>query len=215
MNAHLWFETIGYAGSILVAISLMMKSLLRLRIINLVGALMFTIYGFLIGAEPVAVLNGLIVCIDLYYLNQMLRQKDYFTLLEVSHDSEYLRGFVNFYKNEISEIYSGYAHKPDETQLNFFVLRNMVPAGILIVQADRDQARVLLDYVIPGYRDFRVGKYLFEENAAYFVKRGIHRFISEPGRARHAQYLERMGFQRSGEDYIRELSGQALRDAHI
>ena len=31
-------EVIGYLGSILVAISLMMKSLLRLRLINLFGA---------------------------------------------------------------------------------------------------------------------------------------------------------------------------------
>ena len=68
-------ELIGYLGSILVAISLMMRSLLRLRIINLVGALFFTIYGILLDAYPVAFLNGLIVCIDLYYLIQMWRQK--------------------------------------------------------------------------------------------------------------------------------------------
>ena len=61
-------ELIGYLGSILVAVSLMMKSLLRLRIINLIGALFFTIYGVLLGAYPVAFLNGIIVCIDLYYL---------------------------------------------------------------------------------------------------------------------------------------------------
>jgi len=59
-------ELIGYLGSVLVAISLMMRSLLRLRVINLIGALFFTTYGALLGAYPVAVLNGLIVCIDLY-----------------------------------------------------------------------------------------------------------------------------------------------------
>ena len=64
-------ELIGYLGSILVAISLMMKSLLRLRIINLIGALFFTVYGVLLGAYPVAFVNGIIVFIDLYYLVQM------------------------------------------------------------------------------------------------------------------------------------------------
>jgi hypothetical protein len=104
-------ELIGYLGSILVAISLMMRSLLRLRIINLMGALFFTIYGVLLGAYPVAFLNGLIVCIDLYYLIQMWRQKDFFTFLEVSPKSEYLRTFVEFYKTDILGIIPSYTHK--------------------------------------------------------------------------------------------------------
>ena len=87
-------ELIGYLGSILVAISLMMKSLLRLRVINLVGALFFTLYGLLLGAYPVAFLNGIIVCIDLYYLFQMWRQKDFLTFLEVSPQGKYLKAFV-------------------------------------------------------------------------------------------------------------------------
>ena len=99
-------ELIGYLGSILVAISLMMRSLLRLRIINLFGALFFTIYGVLLGAYPVAFLNGLIVCIDLYYLFQMWRQKDFFTFLEVSPKSKYLRAFVEFYRDDILRNYS-------------------------------------------------------------------------------------------------------------
>ncbi len=212
MDTQFWFEMVGYAGSVLVAVSLMMKSLVRLRLINLVGAFFFTLYGLLIGAYPVAALNGLIVCIDLYYLFQMWRQKDYFTLLEVSHDSEYLRSFIDFYKAEITEIFPDYAHNLEAQHLTFFVLRNMVPAGVLVAQAGGDQARVLLDYVIPGYRDFRIGKFIFDENAAYFLQRSIRRFVSAPGRQRHIQYLERMGFRRQGDIYLRELGGQVLKD---
>jgi hypothetical protein len=215
MDTHFWFELVGYAGSVLVAISLMMKSLLRLRVINLVGALFFTIYGVLIGAYPVAALNGLIVGIDLYYLLQMWRQKDYFTLLEVSQESGYLRSFIAFYQTEIAEIFPDYSHKLEAQHLTFFVLRNMVPAGVLVVQVGGDQARVLLDYVIPGYRDFRIGKFIFEENAAHFIQRGIRRFVSVPGRQRHIQYLERMGFQRQGDVYLRELGGAVLKDARL
>jgi hypothetical protein len=60
------FEIIGYVSSILIAISLMMSSILRLRIINLIGAVLFTIYGLGIRAYPVAAVNFLIVLIDLY-----------------------------------------------------------------------------------------------------------------------------------------------------
>ena len=113
-------ELIGYLGSILVAISLMMKSLLRLRIINLFGPLFFTIYGVLLSAYPVAFLNGMIVCIDLYYLFQMWRQKDFFTFLEVSPEGSYLNAFVEFYRDDILEIIPTYKHTTGNDVLCFF-----------------------------------------------------------------------------------------------
>jgi uncharacterized protein with PQ loop repeat len=96
-------ELIGYAASLLIAISLMMNSLLRLRILNGIGALVFVIYGILIKAYPVAFLNGLIVIIDVYYLSQMLRRRDYFTIMEVNSDSTYLKFFLNFHLNDINK----------------------------------------------------------------------------------------------------------------
>ena len=205
-------ELIGYLGSILVAISLMMRSLLRLRIINLFGALFFTIYGVLLGAYPVAFLNGLIVCIDLYYLFQMWRQKDFFTFLEVSPNSEYLRAFVEFHKDDIAEIIPSYTHKAAEDLLCFFILRNMMPAGLFIVKVHGEEANVQLDYVIPNYRDFKVARFIFEENAAFFIQRGIHRFVSEGGSAIHRRYLEKMEFVNRAEMYVHEIGTKILQD---
>jgi len=199
-------ELIGYLGSILVAISLMMRSLLRLRIINLFGALFFTIYGVLLGAYPVAFLNGLIVCIDLYYLFQMWRQKDFFTFLEVSPNSEYLRAFVEFHKDDIAEIIPSYTYKAAEDLLCFFILRNMMPAGLFIVKIRGEEADVQLDYVIPNYRDFQVARFIFEENAAFFIQRGIRRFVSEGGSAIHRRYLEKMEFVNQAEMYVHEIA---------
>ena len=207
-------ELIGYLGSILVAVSLMMRSLLRLRLINLVGALFFTMYGALLGAYPVAVLNGLIVCIDLYYLFQMWRQKDFFTFLEVSPKSEYLRAFTTFYKADIAEIIPNYTHQtePEESLLCFFILRNMVPAGLFITTVQAEEAHIELDYVIPNYRDFQVARFIFEDNAAFFTQRGIRRFVSEAGSDFHRTYLERMEFVKSGDIYIHKIGRRALRD---
>lgn len=205
MDSHLFLQVLGYVASVLVAASLMMKSLLRLRLINLVGAGLMATYGLLIHAWPVAVLNGTIVLVDLYYLNQMWRQRDYFKLLAVAHDSEYLRGFVEFHRDEIASFIPGYAYQPVEAHHHLLVLRNMVPAGLVILEPEGADARVKLDFVIPGYRDFGVGKFLFDENAAWFRERGIRRLVSDPGAPRHAGYLERMGFRREGDVYIREL----------
>jgi len=205
-------ELIGYLGSVLVAISLMMRSLLRLRTINLVGALFYTIHGVLLGAYPVAFLNGLIVCIDLYYLIQMWRQKDFFTFLEVSANSEYLRAFVEFHKKDIAEIIPSYTHKSAEDLLCFFILRNMMPAGLFIVKVQGEEALVQPDYVIPNYRDFQVARFIFEENAAFFIQRGVRRFVSEGGSAIHQRYLDKMEFVNKAGIYVHEISTKIFQD---
>jgi hypothetical protein len=208
-------ELIGYLGSILVAISLMMKSLLRLRVINLVGALFFTMYGILLGAYPVAFLNGIIVCIDLYYLVQMWRQKDFFTFLEVSPTGKYLNAFVEFYRDDILEIIPTYTHSTDDDLLCFFILRNMMPAGLFIAKVEGEEAHIQLDYVIPNYRDFQVARFIFEENAAFFHTRGIRRFVSEGGSAIHRSYLEKMEFVNQGDLYVHEIGKKLLQDSRL
>jgi GNAT superfamily N-acetyltransferase len=208
-------ELIGYLGSILVAISLMMKSLLRLRIINLFGALFFTVYGVLLGAYPVAFLNGIIVCIDLYYLFQMWRQKDFFTLLEVSPQGKYLNAFVNFHRDDILEIIPSYRYTADNDLLCFFILRNMMPAGLFIARVRGEVAQVQLDYVIPNYRDLKVARFIFEENADFFRERGIRRFVSDGGSAIHRKYLEKMEFVKNGETYVHEIGTGLLHDNRL
>ena len=83
VDSRFWLELLGYLASVLVAVSLMMSRILRLRVINLVGSLAFTLYGVLIGAYPVAAVNAFIVLINLWYLSRMLRAKEYFRILEV------------------------------------------------------------------------------------------------------------------------------------
>ena len=73
MDAMYSFEMLGYLASVFVAVSLMMRSLTKLRVINLIGSVLFTAYGLIIGAYPVAVVNGFIVLVNIYYLQQILR----------------------------------------------------------------------------------------------------------------------------------------------
>lgn len=64
-------EWVGYAASILVAISLTMTNIIKLRVINSIGCFLFVIYGLIVGAYPVAVANGIIILINLYNLYQL------------------------------------------------------------------------------------------------------------------------------------------------
>jgi len=66
-----WIEGIGYLASLLVAVSLMMGSMVRLRLLNLVGALAFALYGWLIGSYPVLVVNLFIAGVNVFYLRRL------------------------------------------------------------------------------------------------------------------------------------------------
>ncbi|MBL8102908.1 MAG: YgjV family protein [Anaerolineales bacterium] len=212
MDIALFYELVGYTGSLLVALSLMMKSLQRLRIINMIGAIFFIAYGLLIGALPIALLNGLTLGVNAYNLWRMLQQKDYFTLMEIRPDSAYLRRFLDFYHKEISELIPTYLFKPSEDQMVIFILRNMVPVGLAIVKPTGEMAQIFLDFVIPGYRDFRAGKFLFDESADYFWQKGIKQLVSAPGSPRHESYLKRMGFEMDEGKYQRKIQPKVLRD---
>lgn len=215
MQLSTFYELVGYLGSVLVAISLMMQSVFRLRVLNLIGALIFAVYGFLIRAVPIVLLNSLIVGVNVYFLAQMWNQRDYFKLMEVNYDSRYLKNFIDFYHREIRNFFPSYLFKPQPDQLVLFVLRNMVPAGLLIVRPLGEDADIFLDFVIPGYRDFRAGKFLFEESMMFFQQKGIKRLCSAPGNPRHESYLKRMGFQLKDGMYYHTVQTNILQEKEM
>ena len=63
-------EWLGYFASLLVAVSFLMKSMNKLRFINMLGAICFVIYAVAIKAIPVALINFFIICVNVYYLTQ-------------------------------------------------------------------------------------------------------------------------------------------------
>ncbi|GGB54140.1 YgjV family protein [Shewanella inventionis] len=72
-SINLW-EWVGYLASVVVAISLMMSDIKKLRWWNLIGAALFVAYGLAIDALPVALVNFFIVLIDIYYLVKLYRE---------------------------------------------------------------------------------------------------------------------------------------------
>ncbi|HET6231576.1 MAG TPA: hypothetical protein VFE05_16000 [Longimicrobiaceae bacterium] len=195
MQTQTVYEIIGYVASGLVAVSLMMSRILRLRVINLVGSATFAVYGLLIHAYPVAAMNTFIVFINVYYLAKMMRSREYFRLLKVEPTSEYVGYFLRFYEQEVRLYLPGFSFAPAADQLTLLILRDLVPAGLFIAEpAGQGTLRVLVDFVIPQYRDFKTGNYLYREQAEFFRARGVRDFVTSPGNPVHAQYLRKIGF---------------------
>jgi hypothetical protein len=196
MDADLIYTLIGYAGSLLVIVSLSMTSVLKLRLVGLVGALTFLVYGVLIGATPVVVTNIVIIGIHGFYLYKAWTDREYFSVLEVLPSSRYLAEFFDFYRSDIDNFFPGFAYRPDDRDVTLLVLRNMIPAGAFVARpADEGTLEVSVDYSIPRYRDFKVGNYLFDTRADFFTARGWTTLQTDAGTEAHAKYLRRMGFE--------------------
>jgi len=187
-------EIIGYIASVMIAVSLMMKGIVKLRIINLIGSAVFTIYGFIINAYPVAFVNGVICFVNIYYLYDMFKAKEYFKILEVK-DSAYLNYFLNFHADDIKKFMPHFNFALSEKSIVFFILRNSVPAGLICAESlNNKEMFITLDYVIPGYRDMKVGKYVYDN---IFDVKKISKIYTEPGNSRHDNYLQAMGFEKT------------------
>ncbi len=199
---NIYFEWLGYFASALVAISLMMSGIVKLRIINLIGAILFSGYGLIIHAYPVFVVNGVICLVDLYYLWDILKAEEFFNILEVSHDSDYLTYFVQFHFKEIIKYMPNFVFKASDATTVFFILRNSIPAGLIIAERGEDDSYYIkLDFVIPGYRDLKIGKYVYKN---IFAKKSAKKIYSDPGNKKHDEYLRKMGFEKI------ELAGQPV-----
>ncbi|MBI2213215.1 MAG: YgjV family protein [Acidobacteria bacterium] len=206
MTSHQWLQLLGYAASLLIAISLMQRSVMRLRIINLLGASTFAIYGYLIGAYPVGILNTMTASINVYQLIRLRRRKEIFRLLEVRAESQYLNYFLEFERKDIRRFIPEFGFNPEAANMAIFVLRDLVPAGVLLGELRDEKFHVHLDYAIAQYRDQKIGHFLFVEQADFFRAHGVREFISPAGVDAHPKYLERMGFTPAGDGVNYHLS---------
>jgi hypothetical protein len=205
-----WLEILGYAASVITAVSLMMASHVRLRLLNLVGSSVFAAYGFLIHAYPVGALNVFIAVVDLYFLLRIARVRTVFTLLPMPARDTYFERFLAFHEADIGRFFPGFsatetakAANPAEGAMVLYLLRNMVTAGVFVAHRDATDPATLhvdLDYVTKEFRDYRTGRFLFEEQAVFFREQGVARIAAEARTDSHATYLKSIGFESNGPD---------------
>ncbi len=62
------YEIIGTTASIIVVLSFLTKSEKSIRIINVIGSLIFILYGILINSFSIIILNSMLILINFYKL---------------------------------------------------------------------------------------------------------------------------------------------------
>ncbi|MDD4489112.1 MAG: hypothetical protein PHD30_01265 [Paludibacter sp.] len=193
-------EWIGYLSSILVAVSLTMSSIVKLRWYNLVGAGIFSFYGFAIGSLPVGLLNLFIVFANIYYLTKIYNRKETFKLISTTLEDAYVQYFIDFNKKEIYSYFPDFINlffadnKERENSLTLLLLRDAQVAGIFFGIRKEHELHIHLDYVTAPFRDLKPGDYIYRKNIHTLKDKHVNRLICEIKHPLHKEYLRKMGF---------------------
>jgi hypothetical protein len=187
-------EAVGYLGSALVIASLLMTRILRFRVISLMGSTSFLAYGLLIGSVPIVITNVVIMGINITFLWRATRVEERFALLELRPDSQYLEAFLDFYHEDIIVRQPDWNGEIIGTELTVLGLRDMQPAMAIVGTVGEGAMELRLDYAIPRFRDYRMGRFLYDANAAFFLDKNITTICASGQTDNHASYLKTMGF---------------------
>ncbi|MDR2471402.1 MAG: helix-turn-helix domain-containing protein [Treponema sp.] len=199
---HYVVELIGIAASLLVSASLCLKNIKGLRLLNMAGSAVFLAYGLVIRSPSVTLLNAFAVAVNLYHLSRLgneTKRTDLFDVLFIdSLEDETLRRFVHFHGEDIIRFNPSF--NPDLKNGTLaggeycFILRETLPVSLVAYKRGADdEITILLDYVIPAFRDFRNAHFFFSNVAGRVASPGS--VFTARGEVRaHIAYLKRMGF---------------------
>jgi hypothetical protein len=198
----IWYEILGYFGSVLIGASMLMNNIWKLRWLNMSGAILFAIYGVVIGSLPVIILNLFNTTVNIFFLHQISRKKDFFTLLPLlKMRTLFLENFLNYYKKDMSKFFPDFDPATITENNGFIILRNVVPVGLFIFEEKLDGIiEIKLDYIIPDYRDFKNASFTLSSQAELLKERGFKTFTTTSIIGSHRKYLKKIGFTPSADN---------------
>ncbi|MBS6195864.1 MAG: YgjV family protein [Clostridiales bacterium] len=203
MDTHMIIETVGYVGSVLVLVSFLMSSVVKLRVINAVGGSIFAVYALIIQSYPTALMNICLVGINIYYLIRLRQNNRCFDLVDGKTDDRFLNYFLEYYREDIRKYFSEWKGDMAKADTAYLVCCDAVPAGVLLGnKKEEGRMEIILDYSTPTYRDCSVGKYLYSQ----LPQKGIRTLEFSSKAGEHETYLQKMGFVRENDSYIKNLN---------
>ena len=190
MNTQFLLEMIGYTGSFLVIVSMLMTSVVKLRVINTIGGVIFCGYALCIHSYPTAAMQVCLIVINLVNLYKLHNTKKEYNAVSVKAEDGFLAHFLFANANDIKKYFPDFAQPKDEDKI-LLITCGEVPAGIFIASAEgNENLNIKLDYPTPAYRDCSAGKFLYN----HLKNLGIKQLSAVTKIPSHEKYLKKMGF---------------------
>lgn len=202
MNTAMLIEIFGYIGSALVVVSMLMSSVVKLRLINTVGSAISLIYAFIVGAIPLALMNACLIIINVYNLFKLLKTENQYDLVDSKTDDSFVTYILSRYKDDIKTYFPGF----DGTNLGnkaYVICCEGRPAGLLLGEETKPGViDICVDYSTPEYRDCSVGNFLYGS----LPNKGIHTItFSKKESETHTSYMKKMGFVKENDAYVKRM----------
>ncbi|WP_017223216.1 hypothetical protein [Moritella dasanensis] len=189
-----WVEWFGYLASLVVLVSLTMTSIIKLRVINFIGCILFAIFAYFIDSLPTMLMNLGIAGINVYFLWKIHSTEEQFKLIVAAVHSEYFEHFISTNQSDIERQTT--VDELREANTVFYMLRNNSIAGVLAGNNnDQGELSVLLDFVTPEYRDFKLADYYYKSHPDVLKHRGVNTLMAKPTTQEQRDYLLKVGFQ--------------------
>jgi len=202
MDTKILIELIGYLGSALVVVSMLMTSVLRLRIINLIGCLIFAGYALVIRSYPTAIMNLFLVGVNIYQIMRLNNTEKHYDVFEAGTGDGYLAFLLRRCQSDIVRYFPRFS--PDslsgEGTRVFAVTCGREVVGVLIGEERADALDVRLDYATPEFRDCSVGAFLYGKLPSF----GITSLRCAEAGENHLGYLNKMGYTREQDGAYRK-----------
>ncbi len=192
-----FLEVFGYVGTALVILSMLMTSVVKLRVINICGSAISLVYAAIGGAWPIVLLNGSLIVINGLQLVRMNRAKVIFRRVTASPSDKSLEYFLSLYEGDIRK-YFPETQASGEVHLAYIGSETV---GVIVGKRRGREMDIRLDYSTPKYRDLSVSTFLFSK----LKEDGIEILNADLGVPEHQKYLLRMGFVQEGERMVKTL----------
>ncbi len=203
MDTKMMIELVGYLGSALVVVSMLMTSVVKLRVVNTIGSAIFMGYALVIGSYPTALMNLCLIGINVYQLFRLFKGRKEYSLVSVSLREGYVSHFLETNMNDIRVWFPAFSAQNLQADAVFLVCCDSHPAGIFIAQKTApDTLDILLDYTTPAYRDTSAGRYLYQQ----LREKGYKTLVFKENAPKHVAYMEKVGYRKNDRGaYVLEL----------
>lgn len=196
----IYLEIFGYIGTLLVILSMAMRSVKKLRIFNICGSFISMIYAAECNTWPIVIMNATLIVINFYHLMRSKHRSRCAECVQVSLTDRATSYFLTFFENGIKESFPSYIYQSNiDAEAHIVYIEDKV-AGILIGKCEGDAFMADMYYVIKKFR------YLSDKTViATLAEREIKR-ISVPCENTDVQrYFEKMGYISENGFMIKEI----------
>ena len=172
-------------------------SVVKLRIINTIGSIIFTIYAIIIKSYPTAIMNAVIIFINLHYLYRMLKVEKEYDVVKMESDDSFIDYFIRHNRTELDKYFDEI--DPSKWNTAYVAFADDRPVGLTAGYLKDGELDLLLDFTCPEYRDFSIGNRVFRK----ISEDGIKKIIFDCDPEKFVGYFDKFNFVYEDGKYVK------------